>query len=406
MFKIKIRGECNNFMEIFKIKNARFCLIFGSVSILLISVFPFVFLTISAFNDIFKIISFLVLSAFSLFLLIKLLPVLLLSQIVLVTIDCENKARTKFELPENFNIKDLEKRISKYGKSYEPVTVFPQPEILKYKFKNPVSIYSKGIETIVSTYTTEILTEDNYKSIIKSANKNIKNLSGKKKALFLDSQQKKSPLKITNVIFIFANCVDESIEERLFEMLSNTDKDGFDNSILPCVVNFKKSEVIFNSVALPNVFSLNLARNRGIRLIRKKFFRNKLKLKNNNFVKSIFNDKSFNREQTLWQLLKSEFDEIVLIERKNKQIFKKLSDKQVVFKDDFLYIKYGERGVSLLTELNEETQIATIDSFDMWDYPKANQISKNTIAVIKNLAISYFASQGYTVKFEKFEDED
>lgn len=392
-------------MNIFKIKNARFCLVLGSILILLISVFPFVFLAIPGFNDVFKIIGFLVLSVLSLYLLIKSLPVLLLAQMVLTTIDCENKARTKFELPEKLKIKDLEKRISKYGKSYEPVTVFPQPEILKYKFKNPVSIYSKGIETIVSTYTTEILTEDTYKSIIKSANINTKNLSGKKKALFLDSQRKKSPLKRTNIIFVFANDVDESIEKRLFEILSNTDKDGFDNSILPCVVNFKKSEIIFNSVALPDVFASNYARNRGIRLIRKKFFRNKLKLKNNyNFVKPIFNDRAFDREQTLWQLLKSEFNEIVLIERKNNQIFKKLSDKQVVFKDDFLYIKCGERGVSLLVELNEETKIATVDSFDMWDYPKANKISKNTIALIKKLAISYFANQGYTVKFETFED--
>ncbi len=170
-------------------------------------------------------------------------------------------------------------------------------------------------------------------------------------------------------------------------------------------IKFKKSEIIFNSVALPDVFASNYARNRGIRLIRKKFFRNKLKLKNNyNFVKPIFNDRAFDREQTLWQLLKSEFNEIVLIERKNNQIFKKLSDKQVVFKDDFLYIKCGERGVSLLVELNEETKIATVDSFDMWDYPKANKISKNTIALIKKLAISYFANQGYTVKFETFED--
>ncbi len=392
-------------MNIFKIKNARFCLVFGSILILLISVFPFVFLAIPGFNDAFKIICFLVLSVLSLYWLIKLLPVLLLAQLVLTTIDCENKARLKFELPKKFNIKDLEKRISKYGKSYEPVTVFPQPEILNYKFKNPVSIYSKGFETIVSTYTTEILTEDIYKSIIKSANINIKNLSGKKKAFFLDSQQKKSPLKRTNIIFIFANAVDESIEKRLFEILSNTDKDGFDNSILPCVINLKKGEIIFNSVALPDVFASNYARNRGIRLIRKKFFRNKLELKNNyNFVKPIFNDKAFDREQTLWQLLKSEFDEIILIERKNNQIFKKLSDKQVVFKDDFLYIKYGERGVSLLVEFNEETKIATIDSFDMWDYPKANQISKNTIAVIKKLAISYFANQGYTVKFLSTEE--
>ncbi|MBE6749403.1 MAG: hypothetical protein E7557_09290 [Ruminococcaceae bacterium] len=390
-------------MNIFKIKNARFCTFLISLFIIFVTALPFLVLALDFISIDVRVVACFVLIIVDLFLLLKIFKVTFYAELVLKTIAANNKSRTKFDFPNGFNKEKIQSVISKFGKSYEPVTVFPQPEKLQYQFKNPVGANSSGLEMIVATYTVDVLTSDEYRNIIKSININSKNLKGTKKALYLDNQQKKSPLKRTVIPIILANAVEEPFSKILFKVVSDEDKDGFEESILPCILDFGKQTVVFNCSALPDPFSDNYARNRGIRFLKNKLFKRKLEFRKNfNYVDFKVDD--IDREQTLWAFLKNVNHEFRILEKKSDKVFKNLKDKQVVFEDDLIYVKFGERGVSLLVELNEESKTATMDSFDMWDYPKVNQIAKETIPQIERLIINFFAKEGYTVKFESLED--
>ena len=311
--------------------------------------------------------------------------------------------RTKFDLPEKITKEEIEKSVLRFGSSFEPTTVFPQPEILRYQFKMPVAAYAKGLETIISTYSVQTLTNEELKNIIKSAKSNSKNLKGKKNAFYLDAQQKKAPLKRTDIVIIFADSVDTTLEKHLFNIICKEDTDGFNESLIPCVFNFSNKTIVFNCKWLPDAFSHNYARNRGIKIIKNKILERKLDFKHNeNYVEFKFED--IDREQTLFQLLKNQKNEFKNKEKEINQKFKNMKDREVIFEEDFLYIKMGEKGVALYSEKIEETKTVNIDTFDLWDYPKTNQIPKKTISQIQNLATSYFLNQGYAVKFLSTEE--
>lgn len=385
-------------MEIFKIKNARFCKLIIILFILIIVTIPFFVLTFNFLEMEVRLGICLILLFISAFLLIKFSASAISSELVLKIIDANNKKRTKFDFPENLSKDKIEKNIKKIGIKCEPTTVFPQPEILQYQFKMPVSARAKGSETIISTYSIGCLTNEELKNIIKSAKSNSKNLKGKKKAFYLDAQQKKSPLKRTDIVIIFANSVDITLEKHLFNLLCKEDTDGFNESIIPCVFNYENKTIVFNCDWLPDAFSQNYTRNRGIKIIKNKILKRKLNFKDNqNFVE--FKFEGIDTEQTVFQLLKNEGNQFVDFKKKTNNKFKNMKEGEIIFEDDFLYIKIGGKGIAIYSEIIEETKMVNIDTFDLWDYPKTNQIPKNTISKIQNLVTSYFLNRGYTVKF-------
>lgn len=375
-------------MNIFKIKNAKFCKFLIALFIMLVTVFPFLVLTFGFLALEARLAACLVLLILCVFVLVKFFKTAFTSELILKIIDANNKMRTKFELPENVTKEKIEKNILRFGKGIEPTPVFPQPELLRYQFKAPVTGNAKGIETIISTYSIPNLTNSDFKNIIKSAKSNSRNLKGKKKA----------PLKRTDIIIIFANSVDATFEKHLFDVICKEDADGFDESIIPCVFNFSNNTIVFNCTWLPDAFSEGYARNRGIKIIENKLLENRLDFKRNeNYVE--FKYEGIDREQTLWQLLKSQEKEFKNIAKTENKRFKNMKDREVTFEDDFLYVKLGEKGVALYSEINEAAKTVNVDSFEFWDYPKTNQISKNAISQIQNLATDYFFREGYTVKF-------
>lgn len=375
-------------MNIFKIKNAKFCKFLIALFIMLVTVFPFLVLTFGFLALEARLAACLVLLILCVFVLVKFFKTAFTSELILKIIDANNKMRTKFELPENVTKEKIEKKILRFGKGIEPTPVFPQPELLRYHFKAPVTGNAKGIETIISTYSIPNLTNSDFKNIIKSAKSNSRNLKGKKKA----------PLKRTDIIIIFANSVDATFEKHLFDVICKEDADGFDESIIPCVFNFSNNTIVFNCIWLPDAFSEGYARNRGIKIIENKLLENRLDFKRNeNYVE--FKYEGIDREQTLWQLLKSQEKEFKNIAKTENKRFKNMKDREVTFEDDFLYIKLGEKGVALYSEINEAEKTVNVDSFEFWDYPKTNLISKNAISQIQNLATDYFFREGYTVKF-------
>lgn len=160
--------------------------------------------------------------------------------IVLVSLDatlamlsCARTAKAKYFLPKRRTADKIRRSILRYGKGCQPAPIQPQPSALRYRFSNPLTIYSSGIERVVAAYEVDQLTTEFYREILKSAKANSKALTGKKKPLFLDKQQKKSPLHRVTVLVILAHRVDEKMKPDLYKLVCQNCGDAEKNCIVP-----------------------------------------------------------------------------------------------------------------------------------------------------------------------------
>ena len=76
-----------------------------------------------------------------------------------------------------------------------------------------------------------------------------------------------------------------------------------------------------------------------------------------------------------------------------------MAHREVIFEDELVYIKLNDKGVCLLTDLDEQGKTYTVFGLDSWEYPKSSKISKDDMKEIKSLVTTYFAVRGYTVEF-------
>ena len=92
-----------------------------------------------------------------------------------------------------------------------------------------MTVYSRGIEKVVVAYEIDLLTRDLYRDIFSSAKTNSRFLTGRKKARFLDKEQKKQPLHRVTVIVILAHKIDAPLVPELYELVckqcGNEDED-------------------------------------------------------------------------------------------------------------------------------------------------------------------------------------
>lgn len=326
---------------------------------------------------------------------------LMAMDVTLATLHCQNTARKSFALPRSFSIKKTENRILQFGKEYSPIAIHPSPYILKYKSNASMTIYSSGIEKIIIAYDIDFLDKSQYHSIINSANENSKFLKGKKKHRFLDKSQKNSPLNRVTVIFIFAKRVDDNFRSDLFKIVCQNGGDGFDTATIPCVVDLETRFATFDSIRIPYVGYQYPVKNRGIKLIRKYLFNNKLTFADS--PDTLTPIKDCNPEQSLWAIWKAMKKELILDDKESKKRYEKMNHEDIVFEDGYIYLKWKERGVWLSVEINEEIKEAEIDAVDSWYYPKPNKIAKDTAKEIKGIINIYFSQLGYTTKYISYE---
>ena len=113
--------------------------------------------------------------------------------------------------------------------------------------------------------------------------------------------------------------------------------------------------------------------------------------------------KDMDSEQSLWDFWKTIKNELVADDKNTKKRFEKMKHGDIVFEDDYIYLKWEDHGLWISVELNEELRTAEIDAIDSWDYPKSHKIAKATIKEIKTLINTYFAGLGYTTKYIFYE---
>lgn len=332
----------------------------------------------------------------------KNIVVLMTIDLELATLHCYNKVRKRFALPRSFSVEKVEKRISRIGKTVEAIAKFPRPTMLQYKSSAPITVYSSGIEKVIATYHIELLDENEYRAIVHAAIVNAKALKGQKKHRFLDNVQKGAPLNQVTVIVIFAQRIDEDFRVTLFDTVCKHSGDGFDIAILPCVVDLEARDCTFDSIRIPYIGFQYPVKNRGIRLIRKYLFHYRFPFANSpETVAPPMKD--LDTDQSLWSFWRETKKDLILADKQRKKRFEKMAHKEIIFEDDYLYLKWKDNGIWLAVELNEEIRTAEIDAIDLWDYPKPNKIAKDTIQEIKRLIDTHFAQLGYITKYITFD---
>ena len=380
------------------LKNALFCRILVYVVVLGGFIAPIIMIAnLNFVPQSFKIIAGIGFVIALLIYLVKNFVLLLAMDVGLATLHCQNTARKCFALPRSFSVQKVENRMLRFGKEYSPIAISPLPHVLKYKSNAPMTIYSSGIEKVIITYTIDFLDKSQYHSIMNSATANSNSLKGKKKPRFLDKEQKKSSLNRVTVIFVFAKRVDDNFRRELFKVVCQNGGDGFDTAIIPCVVDLETRFATFDSIRIPYVGFQYPVKNRGIKLIRKYLFNNRLTFAQS--PETVDPMKDIDPEQSLWTFWKTMKKELILDDKESKKRYEKMKHKEIVFEDGYIYLKWEERGVWLSVEINEEIKEAEIDAIDFWYYPKSNKIAKETVKEIKGIINTYFVQLGYTTRY-------
>ena len=343
--------------------------------------------------------------AFAIYLLIRYFPIIFSADLILDTIHCHNTAGKRFPLPYNYSRKKLQKAISKFGRGYEAEPNKPTSDAVRYKFSSPQTVYSSGIEKIVLSYSTDFLDKTGYTEIFKSAEGNVRALTGIKKALFLDKAQKSAPLNRVTVVFIFAKSIDEAFRKGIYETVCKKDGDGFEISFLPCIIDEEAGFCIFNSIRIPYMGFAYPVKNRGIRIIRNLVFGGRLPLAYEEDVVLPEGDiAGMDLENTsLWEFIKKLHYEFVGKEKEDKKRFLSMQDGDVILEGEYVYVKWGDRGVCLLAQTDEEKKHITVERIHKWSYPKEHIISKAARIELKVLIEDYFEGIGYSSEFEYFE---
>jgi hypothetical protein len=388
-------------MKFPKIKNAVLCRILVYVLVLGGFIVPGALLFY--FKD-FLPLSFVVLGVLGLAIglwiyLFKNAGVLIIIDAMLVQMHYYSIARKKFVLQNNFSLKRFEGRISLFGKEYEPTQILPLPHSVRYKCETPITVFTSGIEKVVLTYRVDFLDKETYLSIFKSANANSKALQGRKKPLFLDKAQKKSPLSRTTVIFIFAKRVDVEFKENLYKTVCQNNGDELNITVIPCVVDLEGGYAVFNSLCYPYMNQYP-AKNRGVNMVRNILFGGFFTLRRS--PDRIEMPKDYDPDKTLWSYWK-EMKDMLTDQSDAKRRYEPMKHGEIVIEEDYIYLKWEDRGVWLFFELNEETKVAKVDAVRYWYYPRSTEIAKGTIKEIKSRISEHFAEMGYATKFADYE---
>lgn len=326
--------------------------------------------------------------------------VLMMLDMTLTMLSCYRTARSRYPLPPHRSAEAIRSSILRYGIACEPTPIKPTPSALRYKFSNPMTVYTRGIEKVVAAYEVDFLTREAYRDIFSSAKVNSTALIGKKKALFLDKTQKKQALHRVTVVLVLAHQIDPSLITELYNLVCKQCGNEEADCLVPCVVDLEHHSCVFNCLRVPYIGFSYAVKNRGIRIIKNRVFGGRLPLTDEYALPPI-NDA--NPEMSLWALWKEVHHQLIGAERKTKKQFEDMSEREIRMVGEVLYLKWDGFGLCQTVKFDTESKTVKVESVTNWAYPKSQPIGKKTIRKIEDYIFSYFQKQEYTVTFITFE---
>lgn len=322
--------------------------------------------------------------------------VLMMLDMTLAMLSCYRTARSRYPLPPHRSAEAIRSSILRYGIACEPTPIKPTPSALRYKFSNPMTVYTRGIEKVVAAYEVDFLTREAYRDIFSSAKVNSTALIGKKKALFLDKTQKKQALHRVTVVLVLAHQIDPSLITELYDLVCKQCGNEEADCLVPCVVDLEHHSCAFNCLRVPYIGFSYAVKNRGIRIIKNRVFGGRLPLTDEYALPPI-NDA--NPEMSLWALWKEVHHQLIGAERKTKKQFEAMSEREIRMVGDVLYLKWDQRGICQTVELDTESKTAKVESVTNWAYPKSQPIGKKTIQKLVTHITEYYERIGFSTVF-------
>ena len=388
-------------MNIPKLKHPRLCRLLTYVVVLGCGLLPIIIVLLLPTPDTVRIIVMFGSLIGLLFYLFRNFMVLMMMDMALTSLSCNLTARTQYTLPANRTADSIRRSILRYGTQCNPSAIQPQPAALRYKFSNPITVYSRGIERVIAAYEVDLLDRDMYRDIFSSAKTNSKDLTDSTTAIFLDKQQKKQPLHRVTVVLILAHEVDPQMIPNMYELVCKQCGDENEDCIVPCVVDLAHRTCVFNCVRIPYIGYSYAVKNRGIRIIKNKVLGGNLNLNGNtHYLEPI---RGMNPEDSLWDFWKELHHQFIGVDRATKRRFESLSERETLIVGDFLYLKWDQRGICQTVKLDTESKIARVELIANWFYPKVQPIGKKTIQKIREHITSYYTKQGFSVEFVDIE---
>ena len=180
-----------------------------------------------------------------------------------------------------------------------------------------MTVYSRGIEKVVVAYEIDLLTRDLYRDIFSSAKTNSRFLTGRKKARFLDKEQKKQPLHRVTVIVILAHKIDAPLVPELYELVCKQCGNEDEDCLVPCVIDLENHTCVFNCLRVPYVGFNYAVKNRGICIIKNRVFGGSLPLTDEYRLSSM---KDADPEMSFWDFWRELHHQVVGAERKKEAI--------------------------------------------------------------------------------------
>ena len=381
-----------------KLKYPRLCRLLTYIVVIGFWMLPIVIVFQFPLHDLIKVIVIFASLIGLLVYLFKNIMILMMMDMMLAMLSCHRTARTCYHLPKNRTADAIRRSILRYGTECKPTAIKPTPAALRYTFGNPMTVYNSGIERIVAAYEVDCLDREIYRDIFSSAKTNSKALIGKKKARFLDSQQKKQPLHRVTVILILAHKIDAGLIDELYDLVCKQCGDEQENCLVPCVVDLEHHTCVFNCLRVPFVGFGYAVKNRGIRIVKNRVFGGYLPLTKEHTLPSI---KDADPEMSLWDMWKELHYQFVGANRKMKRQFETMAEREICIQEDELYLKWDQRGICLAIKLDEERKTAKVEPAAKWSCPKQQPIGKKLIQKIEEYIQDYFVKQGYIVDFKE-----
>ncbi len=402
-------------MKFPKLKNALLCRILPYVIFISAVILPIIAVVNLPIPDGLKILFIFFWIILGLVFIAKNFVLLMMADMLMGTIHCYNRVRTKYPVPKGRTDEKIKKSLSRYGKECSPRPLSPKPEMLRYKLKSSMTVFTKGIEHVAAVYNIENLNKQSYNEIYTSAQTNSKALEGMKKPIITDKSQKKAPLSRVMVAIIFAEHLEENFRANIQKTLEKGDGDETETAFIPCIIDLEKNECFFDSLEEVNMGFGNPVKNRGIKLVKRYVFGNKISIKNNENrydIPNLLEDEKFKNEvqtenildMTLWELLKMLKKSFADSDKETQKTFESMKDGEVVSEEDGVFVKLNGKGIHLYVEGDEGENSAQIEAPYIWDYPKSNKVSQKDMASIERMVMRHYSEKGVSIKFDKFEE--
>jgi hypothetical protein len=82
-----------------------------------------------------------------------------------------------------------------------------------------------------------------------------------------------------------------------------------------------------------------------------------------------------------------------------KRQFESMSEREIKILDDELYLKWDQRGICQVVQLDEVKKLAKVQPVTKWSFPKSQPIGKKCIKNIEEFLTNFFKNQGYHVDY-------